>query len=186
MVLVPLVQQEQQNVLLAKSLHSALFGGWRCADNRNYFPPNLMSETTVKTGEVNLAKLVKRTKFHPKGRVQLDENGEIKNPKNPTAGKANVEVLEDGQRVTKEIDRYAGMVTGEGTVWRIAMCKPEVQIAGQILKASCPEELYDEMTKLYEKRKTLGKGTDDFRPELSDAEMEAYLEWKKKGSKKSE
>lgn len=148
-----------------------------------FLSPICMAETTIKTGEVNLAKLIKKTKHHPKGRVQLDENNEIKNPKNPTDGTFATTVVEDGREVVREVPRYAGTVKGEDSVWRISMCKSQVQIGGQILKASCPEELYHEMTKLYEKRKSHGKATDDFRPELSDAESDAYAAWLKKQDK---
>jgi hypothetical protein len=140
-----------------------------------------MSETTSKTGEVNLAKLLKRTQFHPKGRVQIDEaTGEIKNSKNPKAGKAKMTKIEDGQPIQIEVDVFRGIVKGENSVWRVSMCKPVLNIGGQVLKASCPEELYHQMTLLYEKRSVMGKARDDFRPELSEEETKAYLEWKKK------
>lgn len=143
-----------------------------------------MSETTIKTGKVDLEKLLKRTKFHPKGRVQIDEEtGEVKNPKNPIVGTAKLAKVEDGKAIEIEVPRHAGHVTGEGTIWRIAMCKKEMQIGGQTLRASCPEELYHKMTELYEQRVELGRAKDDFRPELSDEEMKSYLAWKKKNVK---
>lgn len=143
-----------------------------------------MSETTIKTGKVDLEKLLKRTKHHPKGRVQLDpETGEVMNPKNPIVGTAKLAKVEDGKVTEIEVPRHAGHVTGENTVWRMAMCKSNVQIGGKKLEASCPEELYHKMTELYEERVELGRAKDDFRPELTDDEMKSYLAWKKKNVK---
>lgn len=140
-----------------------------------------MSETTIKSGKVDLEKLLKRTKFHPKGRVQIDEKtGEVKNPKNPTVGTAKVGKVEDGKAVEIEIPRYQGQVKGENSVWRIALCQKQVAVGGKLLKGECPEEIYHQMNMLYEERKAQGKGKDDFRPELSDEETKAYQEWLKK------
>lgn len=143
-----------------------------------------MSETTIKTGKVDLEKLLKRTKFHPKGRVQIDEaTGEVKNPKNPIVEMVKTSKVEDGKAIEIEVPRHAGNVSGEGSVWRLAMCKSEMQVGGQKITATCPEELYHKMTQLYEQRVELGRAKDDFRPELSDEEMKSYLAWKKKNVK---
>jgi hypothetical protein len=145
-----------------------------------------MSETTIRTGKVDLEKLLKRTKHHPKGRVQIDEQtGEVKSPKNPIVEMVSTNKVEDGKVIVIEVPRYAGNVTGEGSIWRAAMCKNEMQVGGKKLIASCPEEMYHKLTELYEERVALGRGKDDFRPELSDAEMASYLAWKKKNVKET-
>lgn len=141
------------------------------------FPPHpspiLMAETSIKSGEVNLARLLKHTEFHPKGRVEIDENGEVKNPKNPKKGKVKTTVVEDGVARKIEIDRFQGHVTGEGSVWRIAMTK----------NGKTGPETYFDMSKEYAKRLALGRSKDDFRPELELVELEDYVKWLKKNGK---
>lgn len=142
--------------------------------------PSIMSETSIKSGKVDLEKLLKHTKHHPKGRVQMDENGEIKNPKNPVIEKdVEVKTLVDGKEVVMKINRYGGHVKGEepfarGGVWRAGLCK----------KGRSGPEVYFEMCELYARRKAAGKGKDDFRPELELAEVEDYQKWLKEAGKK--
>lgn len=138
-----------------------------------------MSETSIVTGKVDLEKLLKRTKHHPKGRVQIDDaTGEVKNPKNPVIEKdVEVRTLVDGKEVTKLIDRQGGHVLAEGSVWR----------AGMRWNGKVGAEAYHEMCLQYERQAAMGRTKDDFRPELTEDEKVDYLKWKKgKGIELSE
>ena len=140
------------------------------------------SVTQVRNGQPNLAKLLKRTKAHPNGRVQLDEHGEVSNPKNPTTSNSRTIVRANalGLPVEVTIPENSGHVVGDNSVWRIAMHQPSMEIAGRSLVASSPQEMYHKMTELYLERCKIGKSADDFRPNLTDNELFSYQSWLKK------
>lgn len=143
-----------------------------------------MAETTVISGQPNLANLLKKTKNHPKGRVTLDEEtGEVKNPKTKITSKKTVTIKRGEKIEDVEIPVYSGHATSGG-VWRSGFEQPTMDLGfqGGNLKASCPQELYHLMAKASADRKTLGKNW-DFLPELTEDEMRSYFQWRVDTSK---
>lgn len=146
-------------------------------------------QVQVKASEPNIGKLLKQK------RIKVDENGDvIGNPKNPVEGTIRRRVTRPNDRTgalestVVELPRNAGHAKGPDGVWRVAMCKPTMFIGKFKIDASCPQEMYHKMTLLLEDLKKMGKGRDDFRPELEPEEWKSYQEWlsKQKKEKKAE
>lgn len=128
----------------------------------------------VQSSSPNLQPLLKKTKKHPKGRIQLDENGEVVGPKNQI-----VEVVEKpiyitddrGQRIvigTRNINVNGGHVlafhplTGkQDSVWRI-------QLAG-------PKKFHELMEKQHIVHTVKKRPNEKVAPDLEEGEATEYM-----------
>jgi hypothetical protein len=85
-------------------------------------------KTETKAGRPNIQKLLKPTKFHPKGRIKIDPTtGEPVNTKNNVIG-THTKVIrhESGIEIGRvEIPVNGGHAKAEGSVWRIALGGPK-------------------------------------------------------------
>ena len=78
-----------------------------------------------KSGSPNIQKLAKPTKSHPKGRVKLDENGEIVGPKANVLGKRKVRSRDElGNAIVVEAPINGGHILYPDRVWRLALRGP--------------------------------------------------------------
>jgi len=135
-----------------------------------------------KTGSPDVGKLLLKTKFHPKGRVQIDENGEVKNPKTLTSEMVKIKVPND-QGIMQEIEvpRQTGHATIDG-IWRSAFSQKEMDLGFARIKGDSPPALYHEM-KLASQRRAILKKDSQFLPELTEGEMKSYFTWAKENKK---
>lgn len=81
-------------------------------------------------GQPNLAKLLKPTKLHPKGRVKMNAQGEVDAPKATVIGhnEKTIKQKVDGMTVslgTVQIPIYGGHVKCLNSVWRVGLNGPK-------------------------------------------------------------
>lgn len=82
----------------------------------------------VKAGKPNLAKLLQHTRYHPKGRVEIDPaTGEIVGAKNNILGyQEKIIRHESGVEIGKKrVPINGGHVKADGSVWRIGLGGPK-------------------------------------------------------------
>lgn len=124
--------------------------------------------TEVKGGKPNIQKLLKPTKYHPKGRIKLDENGEIVGTKNNVLYTKEKVIKQDIGGIKVEIARVeipvnGGHVKATGSVWRVGLWGPQKYHQKVLLDRANAE------------RK--GSTRDSCAPELTQDEFDEYKKY---------
>lgn len=147
----------------------------------------LMMKSETDTSSQNILKLLKRTKHHPEGRIQLDEEGQVKGPKNNVLyiNEIPVTIITDkGRKIqigTEKINVNGGHtkafhpITGkqEDTPWRMSL--------------GGPHRYHWYVLKLAEVKRKNPTSKDQVVPELEEGEWNEYMmyvEYLKKTGKK--